>query len=700
LKNTIDRRITAVVIATGISSVVTQLLVIREFLSQFHGNEFIVALILFNWLFIGGIGTYIASFAGSKASPNRLALVSICLAILSPLELIGIRLLRDVFFIYGSSVGFYPTFAFSFLVITPYCLLLGFALPYSLIVVRDLVPGYSGTRIYIIDNIGDVAGGILFSFILVFTVTPFQAVSIANLILLTASWWMFDPKGCPINLQILGAVVALAVLTAGVWYEKSTLTPPGMEVTFYKESRYGRIEIMKDNEQVTLYLDGKPVFSNQNTDLAEETIHYPLAQLHQTENILLISAEGGAMSEIEKYHPLTVDYIEIDSVVSDALFRFGLVKQVRGLNTIHQDGRVYLARSKKIYNAIVMNLPEPDTFQINRFYTDRFFSLAKSHLAPGGILSFSIEGFDNYPTDAQMVKISSLYHTARKIFKHVLLLPGQKIFFLCSDQPLNSDIPKLLEEKKIQTRYIRGFYYGNLSDERIRYLNDQIQADVPVNSDYSPHLIRLMFTEWFKKFSTSPKWLVMALALILMIYLTRISKVEFLLFSTGFMIMGSEILVIFVFQISFGYIYQQIGIIVTVFLAGLFPGAMLGESIRKRSRQALLLTDAALILLMLMLISALMFAGDRLTPGLIVVFGFLISVACGCQFPVALHLRGGHKKAMIEVFSADLMGAAFGILVTSVILIPYIGIIGSALCLISLKLISMTVIQTNHEIVV
>jgi len=53
-----------VVIATGISSVVTQLLTIREFLTQFKGNEIVIALILFNWLILGGIGTLLAEGIG------------------------------------------------------------------------------------------------------------------------------------------------------------------------------------------------------------------------------------------------------------------------------------------------------------------------------------------------------------------------------------------------------------------------------------------------------------------------------------------------------------------------------------------------------------------------------------------------------------------------------------------------------------
>jgi spermidine synthase len=45
LKNINDRAITRVVIATGISSVVTQLLTIREFLAQFQGNEIVIAIL-------------------------------------------------------------------------------------------------------------------------------------------------------------------------------------------------------------------------------------------------------------------------------------------------------------------------------------------------------------------------------------------------------------------------------------------------------------------------------------------------------------------------------------------------------------------------------------------------------------------------------------------------------------------------------
>ena len=50
------------IIGTGISSITVQLVTIREFLSQFHGNEITISLVIFSWLLLTGIGSLIAKF--------------------------------------------------------------------------------------------------------------------------------------------------------------------------------------------------------------------------------------------------------------------------------------------------------------------------------------------------------------------------------------------------------------------------------------------------------------------------------------------------------------------------------------------------------------------------------------------------------------------------------------------------------------
>jgi spermidine synthase len=689
-----------VVIATGISSVVTQLLIIREFLAQFQGNEFIIALILFNWLILGGIGTILARWITRDlwgATANRLGWLSLILAMLPGVQILAIRFLRDVFFIHGSSVGFYPTLAYSFLIVSPYCLIVGFVLPYSLFVIRAENPDYPGASIYIIDNLGDVSGGALFSFALVFLVSPLKAVLLANLPLILATSLLFYTFSRFRVAVYLGVGLTLVILIACIFLEPISLLPREGNLVYYKESRYGRIEVQQDHEQYTLFVGGTPLFGSQNLSMAEETIHYPLAQLPRVHRVLLISAEGGMMTELEKYHPDSVDYVELDPNVAEVGFRFGLIKRIPNMKVIYQDGRAYLANSNKIYDAIIVNLSEPDTFQINRFFTDRFFDLARRHLAPHGVLSFAMKGFENYLAEPQRQKLSSLYNTVNDYFSHVLLLPGQKIFFLCSSQPINTDIPALLDRKHISTRYIKGYYYGNLTHERIKRLNDLMDPKAPKNSDDYPQLMRLMFQQWFAKFSTSPIGFIAFLVVVCIGYLIRISSEEFALFSTGFTVMGSELLVIFAFQIFFGYIYLQIGLIVTVFLAGLLPGAWFGDRFRNRSKQTLALADGLLILLMGLLILALRQGSYHLPVSFFLFYGFLVSLICGFQFPVALYLRGGEAPAVTQTFSADLIGAAFGTLMTNVLLIPYFGIIWAAAGLIGLKLLSLTVIFVKHE---
>ena len=188
----------------------------------------------------------------------------------------------------------------------------------------------------------------------------------------------------------------------------------------------------------------------------------------------------------------------------------------------------------------------------------------------------------------------------------------------------------------------------------------------------------------------------MAVVGLTLFYLLRISRAEFVLFSTGCITMGSEILVIFAFQIFFGYIYLQIGIIITVFLAGLLPGAWLGNRQRRNEKKGLALTDGILIVLLGAFILALATIGDRLPALTYLIFGFSVSLACGFQFPVALSLSGKDNAAAARTFSADLIGAGCGTLVTSAILIPYLGIIWAGMGLIALKGISLIVIGSHR----
>jgi spermidine synthase len=308
----------------------------------------------------------------------------------------------------------------------------------------------------------------------------------------------------------------------GVLGERRTLATSEAELVHYQESRHGRITVFKSGEQYTLFSNGSPALSTQSQSLAEEAAHFPLSQLGKVESVLLVSAVGGMLAEVEKHRPTRVDYVELDPAMSAVQFSYGLLRKIPGLEVINEDGRRWLGLTDRRYDAIIVSLQEPETFQTNRFFTDRFFALAKSRLAPGGILSFSAGGFESYLAEPQRLKLSILAATAARHFRNVLLLPAQSTVFLCRDQPLDPDIPARLRKRGIATDYISGYYEGDVTPERIGQLRDLLIAGAPTNRDESPRLMRVMFSQWFAKFATSPGAFAAVLCALTVLYLCRL----------------------------------------------------------------------------------------------------------------------------------------------------------------------------------
>ena len=692
MRKTTEGAIRGVVIATGISSVVTQLYTIREFLALFAGNEFVIALIFFSWLILGGAGTLLAHLAdrpGRPPSVTSLGWLSLVAAAFPAVHLLAIRLLRDLCFIPGSAVGFYGIFLYILATIAPYCLLIGFVLPYSLFVIRQKAPAYPGALIYIADNAGDISGGVFFSFVLIFLVTPLQAVLVSGLILLLAAGYLLTMVRRPGPVQVAAFLLVLTVLAGAVLLETRSLAPPAGRLADYQESRYGRLLVYQDDNQHTLLMDGTPIASSDNRRTAEEAAHYALAPVSRPRRVLLISGVSGILREIAKHQPRTVDYVEIDPAVSRAMFRYHLLEKISGLTVINADARRHLSGSGPSYDAVIACLPEPETFQLNRFYTRSFFRQVKNRLAPGGIFSFYLDGVENYVAEPDRKKISSVYNTAAACFQNVTLLPGGNLYFLCSDQPIATDIPRLLEQKQIATVYIDNYFAGNVTGDRIKQVTALIDKTAPVNTDIRPSLMLVMFSQWFYKFTATPWPLYAAAALFLALYFHFLSAREFVLFSTGFTNMATEILTIFAFQIFFGYVYFQIGLIVTVFLAGLLPGAWLGEKMRWYGRRTIMALDGLMIAWLGGFILAVTLGGAHLTMVFYLVYGFAISCLCGFQFPVVLHQGGDVNRQATAAFSADLIGAAFGALLASVLLLPLTGLVGTAALLMAVKAISL-----------
>ena len=167
VENERQKRLLIAITALGISSIITQIIVIREFLTVFYGNELIFGVILANWLLLTGIGAYLGKYY-ERAKISLLVIAQIIIAILPFLHIYVIRNLRNFFFLPGQLLGITQIFLSSFFILLPYCLISGFLLTFACLVFSVKKDSASIGKVYFIDSLGEIIGGLLLSFVLVF----------------------------------------------------------------------------------------------------------------------------------------------------------------------------------------------------------------------------------------------------------------------------------------------------------------------------------------------------------------------------------------------------------------------------------------------------------------------------------------------------------------------------------------------------
>jgi spermidine synthase len=459
------------------------------------------------------------------------------------------------------------------------------------------------------------------------------------------------------------------------------------------ESPYGRIVISKEGTQHTFWESGTPFYSDADIVNSEEKIHYALSQLEEVRSVLLVSGGlGETLLEVSKYAPASVDYVELDPNLTRVAQELGLIAQSPSLSIIHDDGRHYIKTCSKKYDAIVVDLPEPDTFQLNRFFTSEFFSLAKKALQRDGILSFSVDYSPNYLSEIQRSKLSVLYNTAKQHFRNVLILPGEKAYFLCRDGELWTDVPARLALKSVMTSYLEGFYHGNVTQERIEGLQKKLDPKAPANTDFEPRIMSALFQEWFTKHGSSPKVFALVTLGLTILYLIFLRREEYVLFTTGLANMGVEMLIIFTFQVMYGCIYLKLGAIVTAFLMGLLPGAMFGNLFKGRGLIPFIVSEIILFSLLVVFYVWISFSEGDISQYYFLGYGFAFSFFCGYQFPLAVGLIGEKESPAAGCLAADFTGAAVGTLATGAILIPLLGIQMAMIFLILVKISSNIIV--------
>ena len=608
----------------GFSSIAAQIVLLREFLIVFYGNEISIGFIFVSWFVSGFLGSWLLGALSDRIN-SRITVFSLCQFSLSILLPASILLVRSIKLFLGLGpgeiIGFSPMLSCSLIILLPVCALFGFmfALGAKIYAGDKPAPEVKIATVYILEAAGSILAGILVGFILISRLNSLQIMVILSLVNLLGAI-LLQSYSRETKFKALWTLVFIFVFSVFIlawdssgWQrlQQGSLKRQwrGHKLLATRSSIYGNIVATKTGSQYNFFYNGLRLYSYPEQLIAEESVHLPLLEHPRPKSILLVGGgTGGLIREILKHPVESVDYIELDPLVmtigKDYLpAQESSYLEDRRVNLHHLDARFFIQQTSNKYDCIVIHLGAPATAQLNRYYTVEFFQQARRILRDNGILSFSLASSESFISAPLGNLLSSVYFSLKKAYADVLVMPGETAYFFASPKPgmLTYDYNLLEErarERQLDIKYIRPYYlFAKLSPEKIRYIKEVLnkQDSVNLNYDFRPSALyynMIFLTAHFRNSflkeilsGASEKNIFAALLLIcVFVILSALAAIRrkrsykrivlTAVLTTGFTQMSFQMMVLLTFQIIYGYLFYKLGLLVTSFMVGLTLGSL------------------------------------------------------------------------------------------------------------------------------
>lgn len=684
----------------GAATILCQVVFIREFLSVMSGNELVLGVMMAAWLLLTAIG----AIAGRKRPSMEIPLAKAWLMVtILPVFMLGmialLYWLKNVLFPPGTLAGIGAVVAGAFLLLFPVCFLAGYLFTFFSSQYSAIKRGNLLGRAYAFESAGSLTGGILFSLVLVFIFNSFQVLGLLLFFCLIAGFRILPPKPNP---KVVTGVLAGLVLLVTFLFNPLLLIKekmyPNQEIIFDRTTPYGDLVVTRQAGQLNFYEDNNLQFYTDNRMVNEEAVHFAMAQHPSPQNVLLVSGGiSGMIQEILKYNVKKITYLEANpAIVRRWKELSGAGEFPAQVEFVARDIRVFLQQNKKKYDVILLNTPPPATLGANRFYTSGFFDLVKQHCLPATVVCTSLPTTANYAGGDVLEVNASLWATLGKYYQNRLVIQGEKNYFLASEGGLSGNIASLISEKGIQTGYVNADYFDDeLTRQRSESLMQEFSKPAKVNTDFSPVMFSRQVFYWLNLYGVN-YYLLAGIPLLIFLFLFfRMNAVTTGVYTGGFTAASLEVLLMFVFQTLFGSLYLATAVFFTVFMAGLAIGSGWGNRFKPNPDrkvfyhlQIAIAAFSLLLPLAVWAISGITFVAvlSRITAYLLV---FILSLMIGFEFYLAANLQPATiRRTSALNYSSDLAGSAFGAFLTTLVLIPLLGVVFTCFVVAGLNLFS------------
>ena len=413
-----------------------------------------------------------------------------------------------------------------------------------------------------------------------------------------------------------------------------------------------------------------------------------MAQHPDPHRALLIGGGiSGTALEALKYPINDLDYVELNPWVLEIGASFTSNLHDGRIHALHEDGRIYVRSTDARYDVVIVNLPDPSTIQLNRYFSLEFFEGVRNILNTGGVFSLRLLPGAEYGGAESRAVLSTVYASLRRVFRHVLILPGLRNTLIGSDAALDPRVARLVASRNVPTVYVNDAYIDDaLLESRSRALVASLDTNAIVNTDVHPVAYSRQLAYWASYFGTDPMpWIAAGVTAVLLILMWRSRPVGSAVLASGFSAASIEIVLLAAFQTVYGSLYEMTGLVITAFMAGLAVGAYAGRRLLARpsvAQMVMLQSAVAVSGVFLPSVIALVretelgtFAGHAVFLTLTLWFAALT----GLLFSIAVSLGTQDEASRSSrLYGLDLAGSAAGALLTAIVIIPAVGVTNSS----------------------
>ncbi|MCH7231939.1 polyamine aminopropyltransferase [Glycomyces sp. L485] len=274
--------------------------------------------------------------------------------------------------------------------------------------IRKQAAGAAVADLNAADYLGGLVGGLAFPFLLLPVFGQIRGALLVGAVNAVAGvvliFLLFRDDLSRMSRQLLAlAAGAIAIVLAGAFVYTDRFEVAARQqlysapIVYSEDTRYQQIVMTESaspfgDTDFRLYLDGDLQFSSVDEYRYHEALVHPVMNGPRGDVLVLGGGDALAVREILRYPDVeTVTLVDLDETVTNLARDFDELVALNGgaladprVAVANEDAFTWLREQGSTYDAIVVDMPDPDATETAKLYSVEFYALAGAHLNPQG----------------------------------------------------------------------------------------------------------------------------------------------------------------------------------------------------------------------------------------------------------------------------------------------------------------------------